>query len=150
MTTIREQSGKPVMIAVEPAVKEQIKQLAGDKDIYVFVRDMVEDYAKNKQIPLNSGSRSNSSPAKKSDIDTLRDEVHKTVALMLAMPFMPMLNKPGEWQNTMTVLTSGMTDIEDMIVAKLASMPKGVREFLSRVLDKANKVEEARQGELTI
>lgn len=79
MTTIRDKG--IVTIAIERDIKERIKQLAGDTDIYVFVRDMVNDYAKDKQIPITGVGKSK--PSIDQRLDKMDDQIN-TMSVMLA------------------------------------------------------------------
>ena len=50
-------------ISIDRDTKQRIKDLAGDKDIYEFVRTLVKSYAENdenNQIPLKTGIQSQS------------------------------------------------------------------------------------------
>lgn len=138
-------------ISVDKTTKALIKQIAGDKDIYVKMREIVDEYTENHpQEPMETGKRANIEPATKEDVRTLRSETHKLTALMLAMPFLPILNKPGELQNTIESLSSGMTEFEDVLIAKFAELPSETRQFMEKILEKSSKYEESRQGELVL
>lgn len=58
MDTIRDKG--VTTVSIERDVKERMRELAGGKDIYVFVREMVDEYAeRHPQAPLGLGSPGN-------------------------------------------------------------------------------------------
>lgn len=47
-------------VSVDSVTKERMKELAGDTPICEFVRELVDDYSRDKQIPLSTGITSQS------------------------------------------------------------------------------------------
>lgn len=73
MTTIREKG--ITTLSVERDVKERIRLLAGDTDIYRFVRIMVDEYAENHpEIPMNTGVGGGSDDISK-QIGEMKEEI---------------------------------------------------------------------------